>query len=408
MSEPRRVLLGVTGGIAAIKVPELVRRLRDQGHEVRCILTSSAESFVAALPLEVLSGHPVLREEYLAANGSGRELHIEMGRWADVLCVAPATCNVLAKLSLGLADDFLTTTALVFDGPLILAPAMSTEMISKEVVRGHIEALERRGATVLGPLVGALATGEIGEGRMVEPAEIVAAVDRVHRPADLAGKTVLITAGPTREPLDPVRFLSNRSSGRMGFGLAAETAARGARTILVAGPVHLPTPPGVERRDVETALEMQAEVERHAPQADLVVMTAAVADFRPVAPASQKLKKRAGKPAIELQANPDILAGLAQLAPEAVRVGFAAETRDLESEAARKLAAKGVDFIVGNDVSRADIGFDVEDNEVIVFQTGAQPMHLPRQNKRMLATELVNLFVEALRSREAEHVVSPV
>ena len=274
-----KVLLGVSGGIAAIKAPEIVRRLRDNGHEVHCILTRSAQSFVTPLPLEVLSGNPVLREEYLQADGSGRELHIEMGRWADVFCMAPATCNLLARLALGLADDFLTTTALVFEGPLIVAPAMSTEMWSKGVVQGHIEALQGRGVRRVGPVIGALATGEIGEGRMAEPGEIVEAVEEVYCEPDLEGKTVLVTAGPTREPLDPIRFLSNRSTGKMGFSLAAEAVARGARTILVTGPVHLPTPGGVERIDVETALEMELQVGAHAPQADLVIMTAAIIEI---------------------------------------------------------------------------------------------------------------------------------
>lgn len=396
-----KILLGIGGGIAAIKAPEIVRRLRDNGHEVQCILTRSAHSFVTPLPLEVLSGRPVLREEYLQADNNGRELHIDMGRWADVFCVAPATCNLLSRLSLGLADDFLTTTALVFEGPMVVAPAMSTEMWTKGVVRGHIETLRERGVRRVGPVVGALADGEIGEGRMAEPSEIVAMVEAVHREPDLAGRTVLVTAGPTREPLDPIRFLSNRSTGKMGFSLAAEAAARGARTLLVSGPVHLPTPGGVERIDVETALEMESQVGAHAPQADLVIMTAAVSDFRPGAPASEKLKKLDGRPDVRLERNPDILAGLASLAPEAIRVGFAAETRDLETEGPRKLEAKTAHFIVANDVSRADIGFGSEENEVVVFARQGKPCRIPRQSKRNIARQLLDLFVEALNKREA-------
>ena len=406
MSASLKVLLGVSGGIAAIKVPEIVRRLRDGGHEVRCILTGNAQAFVAPLPLEVLSGNSVLREEYLEANNSGRELHIEMGRWADVLCVAPATCNLLARLALGLADDFLTTTALVFEGPVVLAPAMSTEMWSKRVVQGHIETLQGRGARKVGPVLGALANGEIGEGRMAEPAEIVAALEAVYSEPDLTGKRVLVTAGPTRERVDPVRFLSNRSTGKMGFSLAAEAAARGARTVLITGPVHLSTPRGVERVDVETALEMESAVETHAKDADLVIMTAAVSDFRPGAPAEGKIKKQDGSPDLQLEPNPDILAGLAVLAPAAIRVGFAAETRDLETEGPRKLQAKGAHFIVANDVSRDDIGFASEENEVVVFCEEREPLRIPRQSKRRVARKLLNLFVEALKEREARPVTS--
>ncbi len=407
MTQPRlRVLCGVSGGVAAIKAPEIVRRLRDRGHEVRCILTRNAPSFVAALPLEVLSGHPVLREEYLAGDQNGRELHIEMGRWADVLCVAPATCNLLAKLALGLADDFLTTTALVFEGPIVAAPAMSSEMWSKSIVQQHVATLRERGVDIVGPVVGALANGEIGTGRMAEPETIVNALESTFTDSDLAGKTVLVTAGPTREPLDPVRFFSNRSTGRMGFSLAAEAASRGARTILIAGPVDLQTPAKVERIDVQTALEMAGQVAAQAPSADLIIMTAAVADFRPLSKADQKIKKSAGQPEIAFEANPDILAGLAQVAPDAMRVGFAAETEHLESEATRKLRDKQAHFIVANDVSRSDIGFASEDNEVTVFAREGEPVVIPRQSKRELARDLLDLFVGALREREADLVTS--
>lgn len=406
MSTSLKVLLGVSGGIAAIKAPEIVRRLRERGHEVRCILTRNAQSFVAPLSLEVLSGNPVLREEYLEANNSGLELHLEMGRWADVLCVAPATCNLLARLALGLADDFLTTTALVFEGPVVLAPAMSTEMWSKRVVQDHLETLQGRGARQVGPVLGALANGEIGEGRMAEPTEIVAALEDLYTEPDLAGRKVLITAGPTREPVDPVRFLANRSTGKMGFSLAAEAVARGARTVLISGPVHLPTPRGVERVDVETALEMESEVENHVQDADLVIMAAAVSDFRPGSPAREKLKKQEGNPDLQLEPNPDILAGLARLAPDALRVGFAAETRDLETEGPRKLQVKGAHFMVANDVSRDDIGFGSEENEVVVFSREREPLRIPRQSKRLVARELLNLFAEALKEREAPSFTS--
>ena len=403
---PLKVLLGISGGIAAIKAPEIVRRLRENGHQIRCILTRNAQSFVTPLTLEVLSGHPVLREEYLQANDSGRELHIEMGRWADVLCIAPATCNTLARLALGLADDFLSTTVLVFEGPIVMAPAMSTEMWAKSIVQQHVGNLVERGVRVIGPETGPLATGEIGHGRMTEPADIVAGIEAIYAEADLAGRTVLITAGPTREALDPVRFLSNRSTGKMGFSLAAEAAARGARTLLVAGPVELPTPPGVDRFDVESAVEMETAVHGRAGDADLIIMTAAVSDFRPTRQASEKLKKTKGTPEVLLERNPDILQGLAEVAPRAIRVGFAAETRDLEEEGQRKLAAKDAHFIVANDVSREDIGFGSDENEVVVFSRTQDPIRIARQDKRQVARHLFDLFLEALHARETGFVGS--
>ncbi len=412
---PHRVLLGISGGIAAYKAVELARLLATRGHQVRCALTRAAEAFVTPLTLEVISGRPVYREEYLSAAGSGEELHITAAGWADALCVAPATAHTLARLALGLADDFLTTTALAFDGPLVLAPAMHSIMWEKEAVRTHLDALARRGAAIVGPVTGPLASGETGPGRMAEPAEIAAAVESVLRaggrapgPAAagagerLAGRTVLVSAGPTREPLDPVRFLSSRSTGRMGFALAEAAAAAGARTLLVSGPVELPTPAGVERRDVVTAEEMREAVYRLAPEADLVVMAAAVADFRPRAASAEKIKKRSGLRTLELELNPDILAGLAAVAPRALRVGFAAETGALEAEALRKLEEKAIDLVVVNDVSRSDVGFASADNEVTVFGRRGERRSYGKQPKRELAARLVELFAEALERLERQ------
>ena len=406
MSRPLNVLLGISGGIAAIKAPDVVRRLRERGHGVRCILTRSAGAFVAPLPLEVLSGHPVFREEYLSAQGGGQEMHVDAGRWADVFCIVPATCNTLARLALGLADDFLSTTALAFEGEMVVAPAMNTEMWAKEIVQQHVQTLEQRGVSRVGPVMGPLASGELGMGRMAEPVEIVAAIEDAVGTRDLDGRTVLVTAGPTREPFDPIRFLSNRSSGKMGYSLAAEAAARGAKVLLVSGPVHLEVPPGVDRSLVETASEMESRVHELAPQADLIIMTAAVTDFRPRQIAAEKVKKRLGAPEIVLEPNPDILAGLATVAPRALRVGFAAETGDLDTEARRKLESKKVDFIVANDVSRQDIGFGVDENEVVVFGKTDSPVRIPRQDKRRVAARLLDLFTEVLKDREAGFVSS--
>ncbi len=390
-----RALVGVAGGIAAYKAPEVVRLLRARDHEVRCSLTRAGESFVAPLTLEVLSGAPVYREEYLRANESGAELHVEAAKWADVIAVLPTTAHTLARLALGLADDFLTTTTLAFQGPVVLAPAMHSTMWAQEAVRRNVEALRRRGAVFVGPVLGPLASGEVGMGRMAEPQEILAALEAAVGSGTLAGQRVLVTAGPTREYIDPVRFLSNRSSGRMGFALAAEAGRRGAEVILVSGPSSLPTPAGARRLDVETGEEMRAAVVQWAPSCHLVVMAAAVADYRPRRRAASKLKRRGGPPELDLVENPDILAELATLAPQAIRVGFAAETEDLESEAQRKLVAKDADFIVANDVSRADIGFDAEANEVRVFSRHAGPLSLPRMAKARLAATLLDLFAGA-------------
>lgn len=352
------------------------------------------------LTLEVLTGRPVWQEEYLTPAGTGEEAHITAAAWAEVLCVAPATAHTLARLSLGLADDFLTTTALAFTGPVVVAPAMHSSMWEKAAVQQHLDTLRRRGAWIVGPVEGPLASGEVGMGRMADPEAIVAAVEGAAGAGPLAGRTVLVTAGPTFEPLDPVRFLGNRSSGKMGFALAAEAAKRGARVVLVAGPVALQTPSGVRRIDVVTARDMESAVHEQAREADLVIMTAAVADFRPSRPAAEKIKKERGLPVIDLELNPDILAGLRDVAPHAVTVGFAAETGDLEIHGPAKLERKRVDFLVANDVSRRDIAFDSEANEVMVFRRDGEPVFLSRRPKSDLAGALLDLFAVRLSDRE--------
>ena len=404
-----RILVGVTGGIAAFKTAELVRRLRADGHEVRCALTRAGAAFVSPLTLEVLTGREVYQEEYLSPGNGGEEAHVAVARWADVVCVAPATAHTLARLALGLADDFLSTTALAFAGPLVLAPAMHSEMWGKPVVQQHLATLRGRGAQVIGPAEGPLASGETGWGRMAEPAAIAEAITAIGaaRRRELAGTTVLVTAGPTHEPLDPVRFLGNRSSGRMGFALAGAAARRGARVELVAGPVALETPPGVERVDVGTAVQMRDAVYARAPRADLVVMAAAVADFRPRQSQPHKIKREQGVPVLELEPNPDILAGLAAVAPRALRVGFAAETERLEERAPAKLVRQEVDFLVANDVSRADVGFESEWNEVTVWRRDGAPLHFSRRRKEALAGDLLDLFAAALDERARQPAAAP-
>ncbi len=395
-----RVLVGVSGGIAAFKATELVRLLIKEGHEVRCAVTRAATSFVAPLTLEVLTGHRVYQEEYLSGDGSGEELHITAADWADVVCVVPATVHTIARIALGLADDFLSTTLTAFDGPLVVAPAMHTVMWHQPSVASNVALLRDRGVKMVGPTVGPLASGEVGIGRMSEPAEILTVIQDLFHPGPLAGRRVVITAGPTREPIDPVRYLSNRSSGKMGFALARAAARAGAATTLVAGPVALSTPRGVERVDVTTAEEMASAVGVAAVEADLLVMTAAVADFRPVAVHDGKIKKSAGGlDRIELKENPDILSGLRDLAPEAVIVGFAAETDDLIEHARGKLERKRADFIVANDVSRADIGFHGDFNEVVLLGSDVEE-RFDRQTKESLAAKLMSYFAGAVHKRE--------
>lgn len=393
----RRILLGVCGGVAAYKAADLVRRMRERGHEVRCAVTASATRFVAPLTLEVLSGHPVYGEEYLEAGRRGEEEHIAAAAWADVLCIAPATAHMLSSLALGLAPNFLSTLALAFRGPVVVAPAMHSAMWEKAALQKNVELLRGAGVAFVGPDSGALASGEIGVGRLAEAQAIVAACEEAAAQASsLAGRTVLVSAGPTQEPIDPVRYLGNRSSGKMGFALAAEAARRGARTLLVAGPVELATPAGVERHDVRTALEMESAMQRLAPGADLVVMAAAVADFRPATYAGEKIKRHQGTPQIELVANPDILASLPGIAPGALRVGFAAESTLADAEAERKLAAKGAHLLIANDISRGDIGFGADQNEVTIHSLLSPPETLARRPKTALASALFDRFEAAL------------
>ena len=408
MARSFRILVGVCGGISAYKSAELVRRLRERGHDVRCAMTPSASSFLGPLTLEVLSGHRVYEEGYLAASGSGEEEHTALASWAEVICVAPATANTLSLIALGLGSNFLTTTILAHSGHLVLAPAMHPTMWQKITARGYVRDLETSGALVVGPAVGPLASGETGIGRMLEPDQIAQAIDALGGTGRLGGRRVVVSAGPTREPLDPVRFISNRSSGKMGFLLASQAARQGAETVLVAGPVALPTPEGVRRVDVTTAREMQEAVNANARDADLIIMTAAVADFRPRVAASRKIKKREQDSLLrlDLEHNPDILWELKDVAGDAIRIGFAAETDHVEENALAKMDEKDLDVLVANDVSRSDIGFDSDDNEVTVYRRGRQPIFFPRRAKDVLAVKLIELFTTALEGREQEPTVA--
>lgn len=388
--------MGVTGGIAAYKAPDLVRQLRAVGAEVRVVTTAAAEAFVTPLTLQTVSGHPV-RSRLLSPEAEAGMDHIELARWADAVLVAPATADFMARLAAGFADDLLSTLCLATAAPIAVAPAMNRQMWQAEATRHNARVLVGRGVRLFGPAEGEQACGEVGPGRMQEPSELVEALAGLFEPGLLEGLRVVITAGPTREAVDPVRYLSNRSSGKMGFALARAAAEAGARVTLVAGPVGLPTPAGVERIDVESAQQMLEAVQ--ARPCEIFIGAAAVADYRPVRPAEQKIKKAQAELTLELERNPDILATVAAGAERPFTVGFAAETEDLEGYALGKLRAKRLDMIAANWVGPgAAGGFDSEDNALEVFWEQGR-ISLPLEGKLSLARALVELIGRRFQGR---------
>jgi len=390
--EGKKVLVGVTGGIAAYKTPELVRRLRDAGAEVRVVMSAGAEAFITPLTLQAVSAHRV-RTHLLDPDAEAGMGHIELARWADEILVAPATAHAIARFAAGLADDLLATLVVATEARVWLAPAMNRVMWASPSVRDNCALLEARGMRVLGPGSGSQACGEQGQGRMLEPAELAAALSGSD--GVLAGRRFVVTAGPTHEPLDPVRFIGNRSSGRMGFAVAAALAEAGAQVDLVAGPVQRATPPGVSRHDVQTAREMHSAVMARIDGADGFVAVAAVADYRPASEANDKIKKSGASMSVELVPNPDILAEVAGRADRPrVVVGFAAETRDMEAAARGKLEAKKLDLIAANRVGK-ELGFDSGDNALEVFSADRQWTLSPKP-KTVLARELVAIIAERL------------
>lgn len=397
----KRVLLGVTGGIAAYKSPDLVRRLRDAGAEVRVVMTASATRLVAPTVFQAVSGHPVRAglwdEAAEAAMG-----HIELARWADLVLVAPATAHLLSLLAAGAAGNLLTTLCLASTSPLVLAPAMNQAMWRHPATQANRAVLEARGVRFIGPDAGSQACGDIGPGRMVEPGDIVRRLEQGTASSVaglLQGLTVVVTAGPTRELIDPVRFVSNRSSGKMGFAVARAAVEAGARVILVAGPVHLPTPAGVERHDVETAEEMYRATLDRIPGADIYIGAAAISDYRPREIAEQKIKKQADTLTLEMTKSPDLLAAVARLPRRPFTVGFAAETEKLEEHARQKLTGKRLDMIVANQVGTR-LGFDGDDNQAIVLW-GDGEHALGRMAKGDLAREIIAVVAARYRQRGA-------
>ncbi len=392
----KKILLGISGGIAAYKSADLVRRLKDRGAEVRVILTAAAAEFITPLTLQALSGHPV-GQSLLDPAAEAAMGHIELAKWADLILVAPASADVIARISHGLANDLLTSCILASAAPLAIAPAMNQQMYQNIATQQNLATLKLRNIYIYGPAAGSQACGDVGPGRMLEPLQLVdAVIDTLSPPQDLAGVSIAITAGPTREAIDPVRYISNHSSGKMGFALAQAAAARGAKVTLISGPVQLATPTGVSRIDVVSAEQMCEAALTAATNHDIFIGCAAVADFRMADVATQKLKKQAGSDTLTLQLvkNPDIIAQAAALTSQRpFTVGFAAETENVAAYATQKLTQKNLDLICANDVSDPALGFNSEQNAITVYsKDGSFP--LGQHSKHDLAKALISLIFE--------------
>jgi phosphopantothenoylcysteine decarboxylase/phosphopantothenate--cysteine ligase len=393
-----KILLGVGGGIAAYKAAELARLLMQQGHQVQTAMTAAAQEFVRPLTFAALTGRKTLTG--LFAIDAAID-HIAVAQEHDILVIAPATADLMAKLAHGLADDLLSTTYLAFTGPVVIAPAMNVNMWRHAATQANLETLRRRGHRIVEPESGYLACGMTGPGRLAAPEAIAEAIRlEANSRRDLEGEVVLVTAGPTQEPLDPVRFLSNRSSGKMGYALAEAAAARGARVILVSGPVNLAPPAGVETIAVRTAAEMREQVFAHLRDAGIVVKAAAVADFHLSKVPTQKVKKTAARLSLELDPTPDILAELGCKKGDRLLIGFAAETQNLVTEARRKLESKNCDMIVANLVGAPEVGFESEENEVTLVLRSGETLPLARAPKREVADRI---FDQVLKLRLDRH-----
>ncbi|HUL47252.1 MAG TPA: bifunctional phosphopantothenoylcysteine decarboxylase/phosphopantothenate--cysteine ligase CoaBC [Steroidobacteraceae bacterium] len=393
----KHILLGVTGGIAAYKSPDLVRRLRERGAEVQVVMTAAAREFVTPTTFQAVSGRTVRTDLWDAAAEAAMG-HIELARWADAVLIAPASADFLARLATGRADDLLATLCLATEAPIAVAPAMNHVMWANPATRANVAQLAARGVLILGPAAGDQACGEVGEGRMLEPLELAEQLGALLAAGgELAGRRVLVTAGPTRERLDPVRFISNRSSGKMGFAVAQAARAAGAEVVLVSGPVSLPTPPGVRRIDVESAADMLAAVLQELAGTHVFISTAAVADYRPVRAAQQKIKKTTDTLEVAMERTADVLATVAARPDRPLVVGFAAETESVEQNARTKLMKKNLDMIAANEVGD-DKAFDSEENQLIVLARGAR-YELGRAGKLTLARGLVTLIARELTAR---------
>ena len=403
----KQILLGVTGSIAAYKAVALLRTLLSEGAVVHVVMTQSATKFVTPLTFEVLSGHHVSTDVFEAHQ---EMKHLSLPEQADAIVIAPATANCLAKTALGLGDDLLSTMLLTAQCPLIVAPAMDGGMWTHPSVREHVETLRTRGTIVVNPEIGPLASGRIGQGRLAEEDIILVAIQTaLAQQCDWQGHRVLVSAGPTQEPIDPVRFISNHSSGKMGYAIAEAAQARGAHVVLVTGPTALPTPRGIEVVSIATAEEMLEALSARLAWSTTVIMAAAVADFRPTQPASQKMKKQ-GRTAqtLDLERTTDILASLSAQRTSQLMVGFAAETRDLIAHAKEKLTAKGLDLIVANDITIEGAGFGSDQNAATLIDRQGTMTELPLMPKRALADAILDRAQELLRTRQSHRVPGPV
>ncbi len=410
-----RVAVGVTGGVAAYKAAELVRRLQQEGLEVEVVMTRHAQEFITPLTFAALTGRKVITDMFSSddaapANVESAIEHIAVAQRIDALVIAPATANTIGKLAQGLANDFLTTLALATTAPVIIAPAMNVNMWEHPAMQANLATLRARGVRIVSPDEGYLACGMVGAGRLAGLEAIAQAVfDTLGIKHDLANETVLVTAGPTCEDVDPVRYLTNRSSGKMGYAIAEAAKRRGARVILVSGPTALTPPDGVEFVPVRTAEEMHRAVRGHMADTTAVIMAAAVADFRPAASAGSKIKRGTGKLTLDLEATPDILADIARDNPQGkahrIVIGFAAETNDLAAHAQKKLKEKGADIIVANDVTEPGAGFDGDTNIVTLFFRDAAEVRLPKMNKFDVAVRILD---EVARLRAAVSSPAPV
>ena len=389
----KKIVLGVSGGIAAYKTPELVRRLRERGAEVRVVMTEAAKAFITPLSLQAVSGYPV-SDSLLDPAAEAAMGHIELGKWADLVILAPATADLIARITAGMANDLVSTICLATPAPVAVLPAMNQQMYRATATQHNLEVLSTRGLLIWGPDSGSQACGDIGPGRMLDPLAIVEmAAQHFTVIKDLQHLNVMITAGPTRERLDPVRYITNDSSGKMGFAIAAAAAARGANVTLISGPVSLPTPAWVKRIDVTTALEMEATVQQHVQGQQIFVGCAAVADYRAAAVAEEKIKKQGDEITIKMIKNPDIVAGVAALLTHRPYVvGFAAETNNVEEYARQKRVSKNLDLICANDVSQEGQGFNSENNALHLFWQDGDKV-LPLERKELLGHLLLNEIV---------------
>lgn len=391
-----RIVLGVGGGIAAYKAAELLRAFDKRGHEVQVVLTDAAQQFITPLTFAALSRKRVITNLFAPGANSEATLssaveHIAVAQDNELLVVVPATADLLAKFAHGVANDFLTTLYLAFTGPVVLAPAMNTNMWNHPATRANTAALRERGHVFVDPDEGWLACGTIGAGRLADIETIAAAVDRVAHPKrDLAGETIVVTAGPTQEPLDPVRYITNRSSGKMGYAIAEAAASRGAEVVLISGPVQIPVPPGVLLVPVKTANEMRDAVMMQLPAASVVIKSAAVADYHLAQVPEQKMKKTAARLSLELEPTPDILAEVGRNKGDRLLIGFAAETERLIEEARRKLAAKNCDMVVGNLVGGENSGFESDLNEVYLVRRAGEPLHFGPAPKHEIAERILD------------------